>query len=515
MATTNPYILIPPCTGGQRADLDQKSVPTGSMYRSMNWVLQDGVFRVRNGFTAFGTSVAERVLAVAQYDHNDGNKRTVLGVPTKWFSWDLSALDWVDITDALDPLTGTYNSVQNFRNFYKSGVCYLVGVNGHADSPKAWNGTDANYTVVGGTPYAARCVAVCANRMLLGNLYIGAAAEPCAVDVSAFNDFESGWLGVTQLTQLTDTPGIITEMREFGNLNTAIYKTDAIYLAIAQSATYPFAFQLVQAGIRGPLNSRAVVSTPSAHYFLSPDCNVYMFNGYQVTPLPNAIQSQISATADINSLKLAYGYYRSQKKELRFAYPEKLTGDFIEVRIRLEDNTVWPTKWGNANPSMALESIIEDATLISDLISLLSTYTDAIEDWRSFREQTLVAGYDGQIYEVDSALTDDNGNPIDASLETGMVAQPDNRQYFTTQESEHFFNVTPAAQAVSVQLGVSETGEDPVYGAASSIALASTTPRKLGHRVTSRMFSLKLSVAASTRVHWRGSQVNGIPRGYR
>ena len=70
-------------------------------------------------------------------------------------------------------------------------------------------------------------------------------------------------------------------------------------------------------------------------------------------------------------------------------------------------------------------------------------------------------------------------------------------------------------QDVTIYLGSSQVGENPVYDSGTVISISNYLPKKVGHRTNSRMFSLKISLSAINLVQWRGSQFNGIPRGYR
>jgi hypothetical protein len=517
MSTSNPSVNIPLPINGQRCDLDQRDVQPDSLYYSRNWVYRDGKFKVRPGLAAYGNSLGEVPLAFYQYDHSDTHRRTVVSSLTKW--WNLSAINvWTDITDPTHPLTGTYTTSPNFRVFYKAGVSYLLGVNGYADAPKKWDGTSATYDDIAGSPPNAKCIACGPDRVLLGNLSYSGETYPLQIDVSAFNDFDSGWLTV-QTVNLAETSGQIIEMRELGNLNIVIYKSDAIYVAIPQAQIYPYAFQLVQTGIKGPANSRCVVSTPFGQIYLSFDGNVYLFNGSYVTPLGKAIQAHMITNADLDHLDTAWGYYDPRRQMVFFIYrlpgvKEPQEGICVDL---LNNNAVWPISWANLRMTAGWGGLLESNILIKDMVEPLSYYTAALQDLTWLYTKTLFADQSGQIYLEDDTYTTDGDDPIPFSLETGLFNNSqDGRRWITIQEMEHFFVTAADEQRICIELGKSNYGENPTYTPAQIIDIGAGGPYVTSYRDTSRLTSLKIYGNATQAIAgWRGSVANGIPRGLR
>src|SRR5271157_6021122 len=175
MATTNPSIPIPIPIQGQRADLDRKDVPLGAAFLLENWICREGKFQVRPGYQALGTALADQPTRMITYYNSLGNFSTVVGTLAHWYLWNLSTLDWTDITDPANPLHGDNSVRQRFRTFLTGTppINYLVGVNGYSDNPKKWDGVSQYYADVGGSPPKANCIAVSFNRMLLGNYAAG------------------------------------------------------------------------------------------------------------------------------------------------------------------------------------------------------------------------------------------------------------------------------------------------------------------------------------------------------
>lgn len=518
MATINPGIIIQPPFGGQRCDLDRNQVPETASGYLRNWTKRGGKFRVRPGFELVGTSLGEYPVGVIQYDHHSGDRFTVIATGTKWFAYDITTKDWVDITESGNALTGGEGTHQQFRVFYKDNKAWVVGVNGYNDAPKCWDGEGAEYDDIAGSPPNARCIAVCNNRLLLANTYT-TQANIHQVDVSAFNDFEDGW-GAVQTVNLMDTPGEIVTMCELGNLAVAIYKTDAIYMGNAQAASEPFAFTLSAPEIKGPASSRAVVQVPGGHVYMAFDGSFWAFNGVTPTPLPDSISEHVIQTADTGMLSRAFGFFDAVSKEIWFIYRGRGSGYMnMGVVISLNDMTVWPISFDKIYPGAGTGARLQESTRIGDLYMPIGELTDPIKDWSHLYDHIILCSNTGRVVAESALAHDDDGADITAVVETALV-QPSAssqtpQQLFTAQESEHFFNKPSLEQNITVELGYSSRGEDTEYAAPRTIDI-SDDRTALGHRKTAKAFSLRLTaIPTSTRVQWRGSLINGSPRGVR
>jgi len=512
MATSNPGITIKPPFGGQLADRDLMDIPEGYARTVLNWFKRGGGFQVRPGFSQLGSSLGARACGVVQYDHHLGHRFTVIGTIDKWWTWDLTNLAWVDITEAANGLTGSETTSQVFRVFYKTNKSYLIGVNGHVDAPKKWDGVTATYSNMGGTPPKARCMAVNNNRLLLANTFT-TQANIHQVDVSAFNDFESGW-GATQTVNLMDSPGEIVEMRELGNLETAIYKTDSLYVAIAQGDLDPFAFELRAPNIQGPISPRVVVSTPNSHVFMSRTGALWQFDGVHVTPLPDLFRQHIVATADLGALNRSFGFYDGVNGEIWFIYRGKGSANpNLGLVINVSDMTAWPISFANFRPTAGIGGEMEENIRIGDMVLPLSGYPSPISDLSHVYFRNVLAGHTG--IAVEEGGYTDNGDAIPIDLETGMRSPADIKSYFTANEVECLFAKTPGSQEIEVKLGSSVDGSNPTYTSLDSINIGNNGPHTVGARTTSRLFSLRLTGNATQPVKLRGAIVSGAARGLR
>jgi hypothetical protein len=350
--------------------------------------------------------------------------------------------------------------------------------------------------------------------MLLGHTYT-TQLNPMQIDVSAFNDFEAGW-GATQVVNLMDTPGDIVEMREFGNLITVIYKTDSIYLASAVSTVDPFNFQLRWPEIKGPASPRCVVTTPTEHVFLARDGSVWEFDGVNLTHAGAHIQAHMRQTADLDMLTRAFGFYDAVHREVWFIYRSRGSADpDMGIIINLDDKSLWPISFNTFRPTAGYGAQIMTAARIGDLFGTIGSLTGALSDLTHVYSQNILCGKNGEVCNDDdlSESAADNGYPASVEMETGQTPQDTPT---TIVESEHFLTWmipgTTGTQNVGVQLGHSDNGEEMAYTTAKNEVVGGTHST-MGHRVTTRMFSLKLSATATKRFKWRGSKIYGVARG--
>ncbi len=514
MATKNPSIPIPIPIQGQRADLDRKDVPLGAAAVLKNWIHREGKFQVRPGYHSVGDALADRPTRMVTYYNILGHYSTVVGTLGHWYLWNLSTLNWTDITDPTNPLHGTSLTTQVFHTFMMGTppVNYLVGVNGWTDAPKKWDGSSQYYEDVLGSPPQAKCIAVNFNRMLLGNYKSGGVEYPLGITVSALNDFESGWLS-TQTVLLVDTNGPIVAMRAMG-ANLPIYKQDAIYVATGQAAYDPFAFTLYYTGISGPVNEPAIVSLPTLHLYLGFDGMVYMFDGVTLSPISQAAQYHILNTWDAAKSEKAFGFYDSRRQEVYFFYPD-LNHEWPNrgIMINRTNGTVWPFEFNQLMPTCGMQLKTELNITIAEMIEPLSTYTAALDTLGYVRNTLWLGDQSGQV--IEESGNEDDGQPIPFDMELGLVSpDPQSRDYFTVIESEHLFPRAAASQTIDITLGYSDSGEVPVDEAlgAGEIDIGNSGPYVLGHAETSRLFTMKMAGEATEEVQWRGSFLSGVKR---
>lgn len=413
-------------------------------------------------------------------------------------------------------LTGSATTIGVFRLFEKSGVQYLVGVNGK-DHPKVWDQdltTPSDFRDLADSPPHASCMAVCANRMLLAN-FTASAGSSQAIIYSDFNNFDNGWSTCVE-TLLADTPGEIMALREMGNLSFAIYKRDSIYMGMAQGGADPFAYQMAASHCVGPASPDAVISDAvGRHIFLGYDGGVYVFDGTRPVSMGDHIRDHIRSYADFDRFGRSFGTYDWERNMAWFWYPRVLGADTnAAVAIDVSSGACWPMRWPGLYFGAAAKPIIVTAIRIGELTMPIGSITLTLGEMTRRRPNLLVGEIGGQVY-VDTGL-DDDGTAIPVALETGLTDGGSPSTFKTVTASDHQFLKTTSSQALSVDLGSSEYGEAPTYDGAQSLgALSSGGPWEAGHRSTGRLFSVKLTGNVTDEVSWRGSSLAVASRGVR
>lgn len=398
---------------GYRPDLPPRSVPPTALYQANNWLVRDGAMQARPGFSnkfADNAVGAARPMGFVQYVHTDGIARVVNGTAAGWRKFNSGTSVWNDITGT--PLTGTATSQQAFRVFHRAGTSHLIGCNGK-DTPKKWDGTAGTYSDIAGTPPISKAMMTLFSRVILLNLVTagaGATASPVGYDCSNINDFDTGW-GSAQFGLLNDTPGAIVSGLEFGNLQGAVYKTDAIVMAIAQAALAPFRFEWRQTGIAGPGSALSVVPiNDNLHAYLGNDGAVYSFDGVRTRSVGYHIQKHVLNTADMFALDRSYGLWDFERQELWIFYPENGSTDTnLGMVINMATGTMepvvqtgalWPLRFDPAAivPAMGAKLKIASSITWSNVVGPFSAQTKTYSQYDSQLRRTVIGDAGGQCY---------------------------------------------------------------------------------------------------------------------
>ena len=512
MATISPLIEIGVPHKGVRRDLRQRDVPRNALWEADNFVIRNGIFRVRPGATVFGNDLNERPLGYVQYEHNDGTIRTVQGTDKGWHKYNVGTGNWDDISGTA--LTGGDVNQVVFRVFQKAGATFLLSVNAK-DSPKKWDGDAATYSAMGGSPPTAKCMAINSDRILLANLTSGGTQSGSAIDVSANKDFDSGWGSVLVLI-LADTPGDIVSMMEMGNLVTAILKSDAIYLASAQGGAVPFRFDLKEASNdMGPVSPLAVIPGPGGTViYLARDLTVKIFDGVRARSISKHIDDHLKKTVDRNRFNRAFLIWDSERQEIWVIYPQTGSNDpNVGVIINIKTFAMWPISWTSLLPSAGISMFIETGTTIGDLQGTIGQQTGTIGDYASQVRRT-VLGDKGGISHEDIG-SDDAGTAIPIHAETGLDNLGDARRFKTLKDVFHLLSQTPSTQNITVKIGTSSNGQGRTLSAGKTVDLSDTPPFVTEHRITAQEFSVRYEGSATQPITGDGMSISGQMRGVR
>lgn len=513
MPSTRPKLQLPLPVQGIRADLDDFHLPPDALRSSSyNWMMRDGKLITRPGKTALGQSLSGEVpLGIISFFETFGISHQVFASQTRWYRYNRTTSVWDDISNPALLWSGNVRIPVNFRVFNSGANTFLLGVNG-VDPPLAWNTSPTtNQTALfGGSAPTARCIAIVADRVLLGhhNVFPG----PSTVDVSAFQDHTSGW-GVTQTANLIDSPGFIIEMREMGGNRAAIYKNQTIYLASGTGGLAPIRFDIQTTGISGPFNSKTVVDlNTSTHAVFARDRNLYLYDGlnYVRHPSSDAIRTlyEENASEDSEARQRTHAYYDRTHNELWWYYTREgleAIGPRDAIMVNLGNGSVWKINFTKAQFSFTA-----------------SHFGELVETDSSQRHVVFVGNSVGRIFLSEGSQ--DLSLNIDARMDTGMNALGDPTTAKTVEETQHYFGSPASTQSPSVSLLTSEAGEGPNISATQSLTVTPTSsgPYVTGHRnasgerVTAHFVGIRIEDSEiSDPLEYRGTSLTVVPRGNR
>lgn len=468
-------VSYPAPIGGVRRDLNPLDMPPDCLVNASNLVFRKGRVQPRQGVASLGSDIGSPARGLIGYgigssaggDVGGGTDALVAGCDNGWYKYSAGA--WTALTGAL---SASDHFV--FRIFPKSGTSYVVGINstataGGVDVPKKWDGAGAAISSVGGSPPKARAMMVLANRLMLFNLtaaggYTGVASR-VGYDVSAFNDFESGW-STTLNGLLIDTPGDIVAALEMGDLQGAIYKSDAVVMAVAQAGPSPFRFEWRSIGNVGPANPRCVVSVQDgSHIFLGYDGGLYRFDGVGVTSMGVHIQKLILAYANADITKLAstaWLTYDNTRNEILIFLKFGSLGASPVLMVSMANLSAWPLDYNG------IASQSDQITAGGHVLVPGST---------TGKQIVLISGATGKNWRENGVATD-NGSGISVSWyhamsDCGLPGQWKTlnsiNSKFTTNDQDSF---AAGSQAFLVGSGISNGGDAEGVAANESLTVA-------------------------------------------
>lgn len=485
---------LPVPVRGLMGHLKIEDIPPDGASVLQNYLVRDNALVERPAFINYGASMGQRQVGLVYYQMLGGGDRVVMGTTGGWRKLSAAAT-WTDITGT--PLTGADLDLIVFRTFQKAGATWLLGTNG-ANTMKKWDGNAATYVDVGGTPPRCKTMMTLFNRVLVGNLLSGSLISPAAVTYSAFNDFDT-W-GNTN-TLLVDTPGAIVAMREMGNQQGVIYKSDAIYMVFASSDTEPYRYELKQAGISGPQSANSVVTLPDgSHLYIAFDGSIMRFDGVRVESVSPATQAFFRlnnyAGADLETYG-SHAFYDTRWDEAWFFYGPAAPGGAIVIKY----------------PSMAAfpqRFDVFGGAYFSTASAFIPRLIGAVGDSRF----VLFGTTTGQT-KIEDQTFESGASSIAPVYQSGLFDLGDPRGFKTILETEHLC-IAPASSTAQVATPfVGNYGSVTTYGTSENIP--TTAPYVTGHRITGRRVGLQLSSLRVSGIPWKwyGAVSSIAPRGQR
>ena len=506
----------------------------------------------------FGTaSIAGDVTSIYQADLDDDENAVLVGTTTKINKLNRGTKRWESVTgDALTSpdspdtnLGGVWGESPVIFKVVESGSnrgvprTYLLATNG-VDRPLVWNedlpngkcrfmgeileDSDPNYIADDEYPNGvnapiSRTLAVASNRVLLGNL---PAVSGFAIDVSSFNDMDRGW-GRVQRTLVGDTPGHIVSMNEISALQVAVYKTDAIYSAVAQVDFYggqaPFRFELVKAGVPGPCSPMSVLRMHDGNQvFLGRDGGVYIYDGVAPRDVGRNVRQMIQPFLDNNEYGKAWGMVDNSRKLLWFFYPTKSRNINRGVVMSTDQGLpypVWPVQMpAGWQMTAGTRAFFVTDTAIGELQdSLVSQDPKRLGDYSTGREEMVIGRINNSWYtqkwEDDGNYTDD-GIPIDIKLTTGWNPFGAMIQFKTVHELYHIFEASGDGLVVNIAMAAHQADTTSLISGPQ--VLSNTVPSlRTDHRATGTRFAIQMKGSINRMFRWGGATATYAQRGMR
>ena len=497
-------LMYPAPVGGLRKDRNPFECGMDELLDSTNYVLRLGRVKPRNGFASLGGDVGSGVRGCISYGAStgfsgvSGGDAIVAGCDNGWYKYNAGA--WTGLTGALSA-----SSHFTFRQWAYGATPYILGLNNGVDVPKKWDGAGAAIADIGGSPAKARAMMILANRLCLYNLttrsgYTGI-LSPLGYDVSAFNDFESGWSGQVQQGRLADTPGDIIGALEMGELQGAIYKSDAIVMQIAQGGNDPFRFEWrPYNGAAGPCNNRCIWPLQDGtHAYLGTDGAVYRFDGTAPQSLGIHIQRAVQNYGGNNNTDFtgsAFGFYDPARNEIRMFFKSAGIGNAPEVTVCMSNLSVWHQDIGLSVPITAGGALFIPGSTSGSQVTLFTTVSGhAFYESGVFTDAGAVIGC--QLYHAYS----DMGTPD---------------RWKTVQEIEPVLNyASGGTMSAIVWPGQSTSGAELATGPSQAVTIAQGVPAITGHRTTARWVSVQFFVASDRDWSYNGCRLEASLRGER
>lgn len=534
------FIPLPLPANGVHPELSKVDMDTSVAYDAENWIYRDGRLRVRDGFTAIGSALTGRPIGFANwFDYADPTAPSavlVAATTSHYYVWDQSGQDWTDLSGSMTGDESTHNIMRVYQKSDNSGtVTTMYGCNG-VDTNKKYVFGDVSVSNMGGAGGAgtdfvpiAKAMMVLADRMILGNLqtndaYAGA-IDPQCVSVSASQDPTTGY-GTVLEDQLADTPGSIVCMMEMGNLQGAIYKDDAIYLATAATDIVPFTFSL-KAVVPGPVSPRAVVRiNDSLHIYLATNGDLMSFNGVTAQPLGRHLQLYVLQNWNRLMAIRSNGWYDHENNEVVMAFPDLSTGDCsraILMRVTDDPPSLWPLRWATMRVSAGIRAIQPGGIRYFDMDGTphvapddkISALVLPLYEYNALGTSLLVGDVtSSKIF--NNTGTTDNDQSIPALLQTGLNAFGSPNKWKSILYFDFVFNAVSAGQIITV--GVIGTS----YGEASTTPLSSATDdisetgqHRTWHRCADRRLGYLLTCDATEAVELNAGYLAYVEQGLR
>lgn len=502
---------LPLPTAGVRQDRNASELAFNELEDAENWVYEAGEIRVRRGVSPIGATTSDRPNGFYGYIDDSGDPVLLMGTDDSVFVFNDTDQDWDDLSAGFTAGPSASTVFEAFLTGDTSDPDTVVYIQNGVDVAKKWTLGDVTVTSVPSIP-VAKAQMLLADRLIVGHIvsngsstYTGDIGSTVAA-VSANLDPESGYDGADgQIISFADTPGAIVAMAEIGNLQGAVYKTDAIYI-MSVSIEEPFTVSLKKSYPNlGPVSPRVLVVAPDGlHYYLAADGNVMVFDGIDPKPLPEHIQRYILNTWDIDTAHKAHGIYDDERRTLTFFYPGVGSAEpNRRVTIRLDDMTLWPSRYADLRFTASIKASLPGGTTIGQLVGTVGDQDLTLGEYDALGQRLLFGEFGGLAYVEDGTL--DDTAAIQAFFDTGHTDLGDPLRFKSMRYIDHLYTRAGGDQEVDITLRGSNYGENLEDESPRTIEIGDAGPYKTFHRFPKRTYALRVAADATEEVVYQGA----------
>ena len=253
------------------------------------------ILKKRNGYTIFGTSFSEAVMAGMQFVRQGVTFVVKQGV-TETVEWDDVNSWWTSIMGTA--FTGTVADPFDMCTPLLGGMRTLIITNG-VDKVRKYTGTGNVSQLCGNAPLAKYCLEY-KDYLVLANIDDGT-PRTMRVAWSNTGDIANWSTGNTGTQDLTEDGGDITGLGGFGDFLT-VHKRSCIYLGYLVTTSNIFKFDRKVTG-KGTVSHKTIQTLPNGQQaFLATD-GIRLFNGTSAPLIVSPINDEIRDGLNYNKVK--------------------------------------------------------------------------------------------------------------------------------------------------------------------------------------------------------------------
>lgn len=290
-------ISIPLPTGGLVVDKPAEYIDNRSISNCQNIEISRSLVRKRQGATALGASMGERILGQLDLEQGISTFFVRVGL-TKVQTINKTTLVWSDIAHAA--LTATADSEVSFALPLLSSLRVLVFSNG-VDPIRKYTGS-GNDAVLGGSPPVCKYLIDFKGYLVLANI-TDTTNFFTRVQWSDSGDPETWTGGNSGSVNLLEDSLEITGISRFGDF-LAVHKESAIYLGQLVTTSEVFRFTRKETGA-GAIAAGSIQNLPDGtQIFLARD-GLRLFNGVSSSLIPSSIIDELRDSVNPQWVKRA------------------------------------------------------------------------------------------------------------------------------------------------------------------------------------------------------------------